>query len=374
MKKSVSVTTNPTNHPIYEGPLDFAFIGHTRDEFDITRTYPTLEGRPISEMTAQVYSSSVHVLSSIHVSLGGRELHGELISIPYMGTDFHRLRHDVQDALLDVLEYCIGRGTKLIGLGALIPSISRYGHALTEHCPLNVGLTTGHSYTAHAIAEYVRKIELLRRAHQVVAIVGAAGSTGKATIDCLLSDGVSRAMILIDLPHRISHLTQISSKGHLTCTSELASLLKADVVVCVTNAAYSIIQAEHLPPNCIVIDDAQPPNVPLDVVRSRPDVLVLKCLARVPDLKCAFNLGLFSPESHVTNQDNVFTCLAETVMLAANNHKGHFTIGKPTSDQVKHIAGLAKKFEVGIGALHSFPEVGEIEESRIRNGTGSISR
>jgi hypothetical protein len=55
-----------------------------------------------------------------------------------------------------------------------------------------------------------------------------------------------------------------------------------------------------------------------------------------------------------------FTCLAETVPLAWARHDQHFTVARPTMDQVEVIRKLAGELGVSIAPLHSFPEIGEV--------------
>jgi hypothetical protein len=85
-------------------------------------------------------------------------------------------------------------------------------------------------------------------------------------------------------------------------------------------------------------------------------------LAKVPGLNCPLDLGLFGgvsdPES---TRELTFTCLAETILLAAAGHQGDFTIRDPSDEQLALLRHLAEKLEVGIPSMHSFPEVGFIK-------------
>ena len=38
-----------------------------------------------------------------------------------------------------------------------------------------------------------------------------------------------------------------------------------------------------------------------------------------------------------------FACLAETMLLSISGHRGHFTLGRPTLDQVDHITDIADR-------------------------------
>jgi fatty aldehyde-generating acyl-ACP reductase len=362
MRYTVSVTSSAANKPQYQGPLDFAFLVHPRNLTDILRAYPDLAGLPETDVFATVRQAHVHIISFIEAQVDGRSLHGELLSLPFVPGDFQGGLLPVRRAACNALHYAWSRQTRIVGLGALLPSVTRYG-ALLSRRSLPVGITTGHTFTAMAIAEHIRTVESAIGDRQTVAIVGAAGSTGRATVKCLAAEGVFRRLILIDLPDRL-RLLAAAVTAHappLDCliTHDLSQCGHAQIVVCVTNASSAIIDPAFLSPGCVIIDDAQPENVSFDMMQRRSDVAVLKCLAHVPHLNCPFDFGL-CPSSRPT-QNPVFTCLAETIMLAAAEHSGHFTIGDPTSEQFAHMRSLSSRFSIGIAPFHSFPEIGEID-------------
>lgn len=85
---------------------------------------------------------------------------------------------------------------------------------------------------------------------------------------------------------------------------------EATIVVCVTNAIGSILEADDFGPHTVVLDDAQPENVDQAVLVARPDIRVVKCLARIPGLSCPFDMRLFTRKNR--DEEVTFTCLAET--------------------------------------------------------------
>jgi len=114
----------------------------------------------------------------------------------------------------------------------------------------------------------------------------------------------------------------------------------------------------------VVIDDAQPENVSRKVIDERPDVTVLKCLAHVPGLRFPFDMGFFPQALRGQTQEYTYTCLAETILLAASGHREHFTIGDPTVPQLNRLEALARRWGVGIAPFHSFPDVGMVALGR----------
>ena len=95
------------------------------------------------------------------------------------------------------------------------------------------------------------------------------------------------------------------------------------------------------------------------ILHERPDLAVVKCLAAIPGLRCPFDFGLFGADRE-RKQHISFTCLAETILLAWAGHDQHFTVARPTMDQVEVIRGLAAELGVSIAPFHSFPEIGEV--------------
>lgn len=289
-------------------------------------------------------------------------MRGELIGVPFVPGNFRAQLRLLRESLCSVLDYCSSRETRIVGLGALLPSMTDFGRALIDHAN-GIGITTGHSFTAHAIAEHVRTIEALLGGPQSIAVVGAAGSTGRAFILSLLDDAVERRITLIDLPERLRSLSEFaeSRSEDISITALLPAIRRSTIVVCATNAVSAIIRPEYLAPGAIIIDDSQPENINIAVTVERPDIVVVKCLARVPKLQCPFDFGLFTEPPIPEKQEIVFTCLAEVVALAASGHLGHFTIGRPTQENIRRIAKLADELGITIAPFHSFPEIGELQ-------------
>ena len=142
-------------------------------------------------------------------------------------------------------------------------------------------------------------------------------------------------------------------------TSLKQEIKDATIVVCVTNAIGSILEADDFGPNTVVLDDAQPENVDQSVLVARPDIRVVKCLARIPGLSCPFEMGLFTPDNR--DEEVTFTCLAETVLLAAERHPGSYVVGDPTDEQFDHLERVAVRHRVTPAAFFSFPSLGSID-------------
>jgi len=359
------MTTNPECVPTYGGPLDFIFVVHPRTICDVLRAYPHLRGLDEGAIMSAVRPFSVSILSPISVESNGRRLNGELVSIPYLATEFRRNVREIQGALREVLAYAESRQTKVVGLGALIPSVSRYGADLLPHVR-TARITSGHTYTAYALARHVVAVEKILGGPQPIAIVGAAGSIGRGTARALCAQLDSRNLLLVDIESRNQALQELRaellSRGcrSVATSTELTSIRDTPVVVCATNATRAIIGAHHLRQGAIIIDDSQPPNITLETA-TEARVTVIKCLARVPSLRCPFDYGLFEPSYLIEKQNIVFTCLAETVMRTGIEKDLSAIPGASgIGIDFEEVRTLADTFGITIAPFHSFPEIGRV--------------
>ena len=359
-KRQVFVTTIDSLRPKYEGPLDFLFVVHPRTAIeDWRQLFPILRGLRASFAGFFPPNASI-VLSPIEVPVGDRLLRGELVTMPHGPVEMLDRLPEARDAVVQILDYAQYRETKMVGLGALIPSLTRHGRFLRQTKP-DVSITTGHGFTALTIARMVEEIEQEIGSDGVVAVIGAAGSTGRAALRCMFRRSPSRKILAVDLSLQLDKIPQIpgwNPKVH-KLTSLKHEINEATIVVCVTNAIGSILQPEDFGPNTVVLDDAQPENVDQSVLVARPDIRIIKCLARIPGLSCPFEMGLFAPQNR--DQEVTFTCLAETVLLAAEDYPCSYIVGDPTDEQFDYLEKVAVRHSVSPARFFSFPSLGAVD-------------
>ncbi len=357
-KRIALITTMDNLRPKYDGPLDFLFVGHPRTSAERAKPFPLARGLCSTSFAKIVPPCAI--LSPIEVTLENRVLRGELVGIPQAPTEMVARLPQARECLLKIMEYAAHREVKMVGLGALIPSISRQGRLL-QQSRFRVPVTTGHGFTALTIANMVDEIEAIIGKGGLVAVMGAAGSTGRAALRCMFKRSPHRKILAVDLPEKLCELPRVP--GWNPEVHQLSSLKedikKAAIVVCVTNAVGSILDAEDFGPNTVVLDDAQPENVSQCVAEQRPDLKIVKCLARIPGLYCPYDMGLLSPSNR--NEQINFTCLAETILLAAENHQGSFVVGDPTDEQFQHLQIASSRHKVTPASFYSFPDIGKIE-------------
>lgn len=308
-------------------------------------------------------------------SAAGKSAYGEFIALSRTTDDFLAMsRSQSMKELKAAVAMARDRGARIVGLGAFTAVASMGGLYLKNE---GVPITTGNSYTVVAAVDAVNtateKLQV-NRSEITAAIVGATGSIGRG-ISLLLSETVPR-LILIGNPNNKTASERLhmvaaeiyryqsallhqgrplkdGSMGHLLAkclslpepdasmdafeefvdgegrrlgliefyTDIDAVLARADVVISATSATEKVIHAGNLREGAIVCDISRPANVSEEVDAARPDVLVID--GGVIEVPGKPSLGWdFGFEEGLA-----YACMAETMMLALENHYKHYSIG-----------------------------------------------
>jgi predicted amino acid dehydrogenase len=243
-------------------------------------------------------------------------------------------------------------GAKLLGLGAFTSVVGDGG--ITIASQLDIPVTTGDSYTVAVAVEAVReaaRVMNIDLEHSVGAVVGATGAIGRVCAQLLAPD-VAKILLMgrrINALNEVKYLVEQTNQTQVQISTSMADLKKADVIITVSNAIESIIQPEHLKSGAVVCDVARPRDVSQQVIKKRPDVLVIEGgMVEVPGpVNFNFNFG-FPPKM-------AYACMAETMVLALEQRYECFTLGKEISlAKVKEINQLAKKHGFKLGGFRSF--------------------
>jgi len=244
--------------------------------------------------------------------------------------------------------------------------LSRGGLDLSPH--IESGVTTGRIYTSKiiidTIEEVVKRLELNRGKIQI-AIVGAAGSIGTACAQLLAKQDFSN-ILLVDLSDKndwisklIENVKNIKRSISIEQSNKIEAIKNSDIIIAVTNKPEALIRSENLKPGAIIVDDAQPSDVDSDIIFKRKDVLVLEGgVAHVSGVDSHFSVGL-------KHKEDLFSCLAEVVILSAMGHEGDFQVGemfKLDSGAFDKIEKQAKTMGFKIGEFQNFHKVYSEEE------------
>lgn len=344
----------------------YAFLVHLRDLEDVYRFYPFL--RKVSPRLVEwlLMRQWPYVLGYIDglFNQKGQVLNGYIITIPLTAKLMVEHNHLARKQIERALKLGEKLGVKLVGLGALIASVTKGGRDLVDTS--KVKITTGHAYTAYNVSDYLFRINDklgINKEEVVVAIVGAAGFIGSGTAELVAREGYKN-FLLIDLESKkeriqalLSQILKFSPQAKVEVSHHISEIKRADYVIAVTNAPEALIRSEDLRSGTVVIDDAIPSDVHEEVF-DRDDVLVINGGAvTTPGVSSRFNFGLHG--SH-TN----FCCVAEILTLARREWQNDFVVGVPTLEQIDQVANWGR--ELGFNRSVFQDKLGLIEEKRIK--------
>src|SRR3989344_7725 len=299
----------------------FAFLIHARYLEDIYNKFPILRILP-----EKITLSLLRKMPSVFISEirglkdeKGNEIKGYIGRMPLVTHQMFEDRKFALEKMKDATRVFSKKGVKLIGLGGLISSMSRGGLDLAEAFD-DINFNTGRAYTVKTVTDYVKNVidEFdFNKSNAKIAIVGAAGSIGSGCAEILADWGIN-SLLLIDLERKLDVLAKNIDKIHnrisnekisITISHKISDVKSADIIIAATSAPEAVIAESDLKSGAIIINDAQPSDVSLEIY-ARDDVLVIEGgVIRTPGITVGFNLGLAERE------DN-FCCLGETLILS----------------------------------------------------------
>jgi len=234
---------------------------------------------------------------------------------------------------------------------ALVYKISAYGNPSAED---------GNALTAAMTMDGIKRSAQLKKIlmnESTVAVVGATGSIGEAVSLFLAKEDMAKELIIIGrtpehLDTLLLKLKKISNSNfRITISTDVSIIKKADVVIVATSSRDALIKEHDLKKNALIYDITQPQNVSISIKDKRKDILVVDgAIVQLPDnAGPRFNIGL--------PYGTTFACLAETMILAAEDPQNNFSIGKVKLEQITHIARLAETYDLKLAPLRSWGDI-----------------
>lgn len=348
----MSMTSTPG---LPAGAHSLAFLVHPRARLadDLSRVW-----RPLGAGPERLYDLALRRLplppvTMATVELAGAEV-GHVVLVPFGARHLLQQPGEGRRRVSAAVDRAVRLGAGTVGLGALTATVTGGGVALRNRS--DVGVTNGNAFTASAVDTQARQLLdtlVAPSAGRHVAVVGATGSVGGAVCALLARDrSVDRLTLVARSRPRLDSLAErLGRRLPTTATTELAAAREADLVILLTASADAVVGPEHLGPGAVVLDATQPRNTSPALLEARPDVTVVDGgVLDIPSLRLlGGDIGL--PDGRA------YACFAETLLLALSGHRGHFSLGVPTLEQVDHTRALAAGMShlgFGVAAPTSF--------------------
>lgn len=349
----------------------FAFLVHPRNTKDIYRKFPFFRYFPDRFVDFIFINLWPIVLSEVEgvVSVkNGNKIRGFVLTVPLTAKQMLENREFALKRIIDTIKLAEKKGVKIVGLGALISSLTKGGLDLIGKVKPNI--TTGHALTVFTVTSNLFKLVEIFKIDKnkiLVAIVGATGSIGSSSLKVLARAGYDN-FILVDIERKahffddlIIELRKINPDIKIETSSQIKSIKEADFIITATSAPEAVVKPEDLKSGSVIIDDAQPSDVSIEVF-DRDDVMAIEGgLLHTPNIKNNFNFGLKN------KQDN-FSCMGEVMVLAAHEYKRNYVINKPTLELVDEISEMALNMGIKLSKFQNTKEIiSQDKISRIDN-------
>lgn len=317
----------------------FAFLVHPRARLseDMGRVWSPLGSVPESLYDVGLRRLPLPPVTMATVQIAGAAV-GHVVLVPFGARHLLDRPGRGRQRVARAVDRAVDLGAGTVGLGALTATVTAGGIALRGRD--DIGVTNGNAFTAATVDAQVRRLldeALDPRSGRHVAVVGATGSVGTAVTNLLSRDRAVDRLTLVarSLPKLAALAACIGQRVHTTMTNDLTEVSRADLVILLTASTEALLRPEHLAPGAVVLDATQPRNTDPALLQQRPDVTVVDGgVVDIPTLRLVGgDIGL--PDGRA------YACFAETALLALSGHRGHFSIGVPTLEQIDHTRALA---------------------------------
>jgi fatty aldehyde-generating acyl-ACP reductase len=347
---------------------EYAFIVHSRDRHDLPRKFPWLSFLPTFVFDLVTLFLKPIVVSEITglISKDNLPMSGLVIGIPMTARQLLERRSLAVKRIIEAVILAKRRGAKYIGLGAMTASLSRGGKDVIENIE-NIYVTTGRTFTIKNIIDYVeyltKKFNLSKK-EVLISIVGAGGGIGSGVAIGLARKDYKN-FLLIDLERKLPHLKKHiqtleghSSNLNIQVSHRVKDIELSSIIIAATSSPEIVIRSEDVNPGSIIINDAQPSDVSPDILKSRRDVLVIEGgVLSAPGMDCHINMGL-------AKKDDIFSCLAETLLLTYLKVDRHHSINEFDADLYSKLEELSSNLGFQMSMQN---DLGLIDEKQLED-------
>jgi len=331
--------------------MNFVILGHLMKKEDLKTFFPLGKYLPLN-MIEKIVSflpakKSFGVASHFKVF---NKAEGWFVGIALTPTQMMTLpKEKVREKILEAILFSQEKlKAELVMLGALTAPLTSAGKWLVENPKVKLNITTGNTYTAAISIEAVEKVlELtsLDLSKIKLAIIGAAGTIGEAITKYFNQKNAN--LILIERnDEKFERLKPSLIGNNYKLTSNLAEIINADIIITATSHPTALINPEFLKENAIIIDVAEPPDVPSNILDIRPDIICIDG-GRVKWNNIDVGIDLGVPK-------NVgFACMTEGIMQALEERRENY-IGSVEMEHLKETQEWAKKWGFELADFTSF--------------------
>ncbi len=289
--------------------IEFAFIVHPRNTYDIFRKYKLLKIFPKKVVDLFLLIMWPTYGGSIKIDQGEKGTKwGAIIISPLTGKQMLRYRKLAANTVFMASKLAKIYGSKVIGLGALTSVVTDGGIYVSDKLK-GLHFTSGNGLTAATTSNDILRIIKDKNITGPISVIGATGSIGKG-ITKVLDEGCKNDLILIGKnKERTIGLAHELSRNNVICTTDIEENNKAEIVIVTTSANGAIIDHHLLKNAKIIYDITQPKNTPDHIMEGDAISYIDGGLIQLPEnIRIGMDISL--------PKGIAFSCLSETLLIA----------------------------------------------------------
>ncbi len=297
------------NRNLSKRKIEFAFIVHPRNTYDIFRKYKFLKIFPKKVVDIFLLIMWPTYGGSIKIENPDKSIKwGAIIISPLTGKQMLNSRKFSAHRVYLSSKLAKIYGAKIIGLGALTSVVTEGGVYVSDRLK-GLHFTSGNGLTAATTANDILNIIKDKNITGPISIIGATGSIGKG-ITKFLDESCQNDLILIGKnKERTVGLGHELSRNNVMCTTDIEENNKAEIVIVTTSANEAIIDHHLLNNAKIIYDITQPKNTPDHIIESESISYIDGGLIELPEnIKIGMDISL--------PKGLAFSCLSETLLIA----------------------------------------------------------
>jgi len=326
-------------------------LAHFMDKASIKRAAPCLGWLPMSviEFILWHLPPQWSFLVASHFDIIG-QAEGYIVGIALTPRQMNSPKKEVvRKKILAATLYAQEKlGCEFLMLGGLTAPATSAGLFLTENNQVKLNVTTGNAYTAMITLQSV--YEAVRRAKKnladlTIAVIGASGTIGEAVARVLENEAKDLILVGRNL-ERLGNTEAKLTKTNHKISINVDDIAAADIIVTATSHPEALINHKVLKSKAIVIDVAEPSDMPKDFEQQRPDVINIDGgRVKWPNIEMGKVLGLPA---------NVgFACITEGMMMTLENDRQHH-VGTIDLDYLRKTEEWGKKYGWSVADFTSF--------------------
>lgn len=301
------------NSNLSKRKIEFAFIVHPRNTYDIFRKYKFLLIFPKFFINFFLLFFWPTYGGPIKIDQGEKGvIWGAIIISPLTGKQMLKYRRLAANTVYMASKLAKIYGAKTIGLGALTSVVTNGGSYVSDKLT-GLHFTSGNGLTAAITTGDILKIIKTQKITGPISIIGATGSIGKG-ITKVLDESCTNDLILIGKnEERTMKLGHELTRSNIVCTTDIEENNKAEIVIVTTSANGAIIDHHLLKNAKLIYDITQPKNTPEHIMKGKAVSYVDGGLIQLPDnIRIGMDISL--------PKGIAFSCLSETILIAISKN------------------------------------------------------